>query len=221
MAALLFDLDGTLADSRQCLLSSIDNALETIGFKGLPYDRVLATQQDLATTLRQSFQAEGREVNDLTIDRFIDQFRRYHEQREDGISLYPNIQEVLKNLAPYFSLGVATTKDSKQAKRVIRKLRIEKYFGHVQGTDPGLRYKPSPDILLKSLKVLNKRPDRSFYVGDSVHDVVAARAGGLKSLGAGYGFSGVNGFKESRPDWMLRSPLDILGLKDQLIQTLT
>lgn len=219
MAAFLFDLDGTLADSRQCLLNSIDHSLAQIGLSKLPYDKLRATQQDLATTLRSSLAKQGLSADETQVKDFIFYFRKSHEEQEEScISLYPGIHEVLESLKPHFRLGVATTKDSTQASRVIERLGLKSYFDHVQGTDPGLRYKPAPDILLRSLEILEKSPKTSFYIGDSAHDVVAAKSGGLRALAAAYGFAGDQGFDDHSPDFKVHNPLDLIDLKPKLLE---
>jgi HAD superfamily hydrolase (TIGR01549 family) len=221
MAAFLFDLDGTLADSRQCLLNSVDYSLESIGLKGLNYDRLKATQQDLATTLKTSLSVHGLDPDERQVKEFIHYFREFHEAQEEScISLYSGIPEILESLKPHFRLGVATTKDSVQAIRVIKRLGIFHFFDHIQGTDPGMRYKPAPDILLKSLEILEKSPQRSFYLGDSGHDMKAAKAGGLRALAAAYGFAGDQGFDEHEPDWKIHSPLDLISLRSELLDVI-
>ncbi|TVQ80723.1 MAG: HAD family hydrolase [Bradymonadales bacterium] len=219
--AFLFDLDGTLADSRQCLLNSLDHALDKIGYGDLAYDPLKATQQDLATTLRSNLAKHGIVPTETLTKEFIEYFRDFHEREgESCVELYPGVPESLEFLKGFFSLGVATTKDSPQANRVLKKLKIHHFFDHVQGTDPGMQYKPSPEILLRSLEILSREPKRSVYIGDSVHDIEAARAGGLKAVAAVYGFGGKEHFRSATPDWMLSRPDELILVKDEILKKL-
>lgn len=221
MACLIFDLDGTLTDSKDCILKCIDLALAELGFGEIQYDRSLATQQDLRLTFRSLLQSQNLIENPDTTEKFVEVYRRIHDEvGEDIIILFQGVEESLERLASHFRLGVATTKCSPQAKRVLKKMRIDKFFHHIQGTDVGLRYKPEPDILLASLRVLNRSSQEGAYIGDSIHDMHAAKQAGLRQIGVAYGYGGAERLWQQKPDWMIKEFKELVDLipdlKDRL-----
>jgi phosphoglycolate phosphatase len=212
MRTLIFDLDGTLLNSRESILQSIEYALEKIGHKGLPYDKKHAVQQDLATTLKQTGDLHGTVFSDHKIAEFISIYRKHHSHEpEKTMVAYEGVHAGLENLRGNFSLAVATTKHTAQAELILQKMGLDHFFEHIQGTDHGMRYKPAPDILLLTLEKLGgHEAASSVYVGDSVHDMTAARAAGMRAVGAAYGFSGADELATVSPDHMLHEFSDLL-----------
>lgn len=218
MACLIFDLDGTLVDSKSCILESFRFALKELGLESADFDEVEVTQRDLETSFRKILAKENLSFDSRLCQRFIDIYRKHQlESAEAHICLYEGVKETLDRLQPEFRLAVATTKHSMQAKRVLKRVGILEAFEHVQGTDPGLRYKPYPDILLRSLEVLKLSPNYAAYMGDSVHDMKAARTAGLHEIGAGYGFAGSQALIEHGPHWILDRFDKLLFIKDEIL----
>lgn len=217
MSSIIFDLDGTLADSRECLLASLNYAFETIGLNAVPYCPVQSLQQDLMSTYRQTLKDLQLEVDEHQMKKFIEAFRWYHEHEgESSIVAYEGIADTLENLKKTHVLAVATTKHSPQARRVLRKIGLISFFDHIQGTDPGLNYKPAPDILWRTLKVLEIPTRKAAYVGDGHHDMTAARHAGLVAVGAAYGFGGDQPLLNSGFDFLIRHHQELLDLRAQL-----
>ncbi|PIR23164.1 MAG: hypothetical protein COV44_04180 [Deltaproteobacteria bacterium CG11_big_fil_rev_8_21_14_0_20_45_16] len=221
MPSLIFDLDGTLADSRQCILDSVRYAFDRIGFAKITFDSVRVTQQDLRKSYEETMEQNQIPFNDEELNQFITEYRWYHEHEgEAGLSLYEGVLETLDQLRPNFGLAVATTKHSMQALRVLNKLKIDHYFDHIQGTDPGMRYKPEPDILLHTLSALRRPSEKSAYVGDSIHDMHAAASMGMRRIGAAYGFAGDSQLIDHGPDWLIYDFRDLTGISYEILDRL-
>lgn len=204
MSLIIFDLDGTLVDSRDSILESIRHAFERIGYRGLPFDEHRAVQQDLVTTLQQTGRNLDIPFAEESVMAFVREYRAHHtEHAPKRITLYPHTLEALTELRKSFSLAIATTKHTEQARIIVRELHLSPYFDLIQGGEPHLRYKPAPDILLSVLTTLKARADRSLYVGDSPHDMTAAKAAGMMQIAAAYGYSNREELERHRPDWMI------------------
>lgn len=217
MGWIIFDLDGTLADSKLCIRESVAYAFDRMGLGELRYCHVSVTQKDLASTFRATMEDHARPYDEQMIREFIDHYRYFHQhEAESKIRLFEGVIESLESLRSGIKMGVATTKHSVEARRVMKRLEIDHYFDHIQGTDPGLRYKPAPDIILKSMEVLSAPTEQCVYVGDAVHDMQAARSAGIKGVGAAYGFAGDEALKEFKPDFLVYDPRD-LGLLPEKI----
>lgn len=213
MRAFIFDLDGTLVDSQNVIRECVDHAFQQVGLPDVTYCRVAVTQQDLRTTFEKVASTHGFEADERLIRDFIQFYRDYHEEEvEDRIPVFHGVHETLEVLAGRYDLAIATTKSSDQAERVVKKIGLDSFFKHIQGTDPGLRYKPAPDIILKSLESLGRATAPSVYMGDSLHDMHAARAAGSIGVGAAYGFAGDQALRDFGPDHLV---YDIRELMDK------
>lgn len=221
MAALVFDLDGTIADSKQCIVDSIRHGLEQVGLSKLEFCEVRVTQQDLRRSFDEMMVQNSLPFEESKMLKFIEHYRRFHcEEAIDSIKAYEGVAETLDFLAKRFDLAVATTKHSGQAIRVLKKLGLDQFFNHIQGTDPGLRYKPEPDILYATLRRLNQTSESAVYIGDSLHDIHAARAAGMRAIGAAYGFAGDQHLRNSEPDWMIYRFSELVPLSDEILNRL-
>lgn len=213
MQTLIFDLDGTLADSKQSILESFRFALDHVGYRQTTYCEIEVTQQDLETSFRRICQKSSIEFESKACHLFIQTYRTHQKDvAEDLLRLFPKVPETLSYLRSHFKLGVATTKHTEQAVRVLRRLEIFDFFDHIQGTDSGLRYKPHPDILHESLKHLQADAKRAAYIGDSVHDMQAAKAASMIPIGAGYGFAGAAALKDLELPYLLDCISDLVSV---------
>ncbi len=214
MSAFVFDLDGTLADSRECLILSLNHAFHKVGLPDFDFCKIQSLQQDLATTFRSAIEKLALPFKEEQLREFIHEFRWFHEHEgERVIKVYDGLQATLETLKKTHVLAVATTKHTSQARRVLRKLKIDRYFDHIQGTDPGMKYKPDPEILLRALKVLEIPTRLAAYVGDGKHDMTAARRGGLLAVGAAYGFGGDSVFNPEESDHLVYHHQELLSIR--------
>jgi len=208
---LIFDLDGTLIDSRNAILSSIRFALKASNLQYLEVDEDKAVQQDLASSLVQAAKRRGEVLSSEKIDFFIRTYREHHSHNPfESMRPYEGVIEALEMLKEKHQLAIATTKHSEQARHIVRELKLEKYFSHIQGTDPGMRYKPAPDILHHTARVLKRDSREGVYFGDSPHDMEAAIAAEMRAIGVTYGFAGKKALEPVNPSGWLHHPLDLL-----------
>lgn len=209
----IFDLDGTLVNSRSAILSSIHFALQFCELNHLKIDEWKAVQQDLATSLREAAVRHGYVLPVSKTDEFIRVYREHHAHRpEESMDAYEGIRETLEDLKSRHQLAVATTKHSEQARHILTSLRLHSFFDHIQGTDPGLRYKPAPDILHATLKSLNRPASDGVYFGDSPHDIEAAKSAEMMAVGVSYGFAGAEALEKASPHAWIHHPRDILNI---------
>lgn len=207
---VIFDLDGTLIDSRDAILNSLRYALSETGFLDLEIDEEAAVQQDLRTTLLRAAEKKSQTIDEDRIIQFVKSYREHHSlEPHKTMRPYEGVEEMLARLREECALAIATTKHSHQAKHVLEKLGLLDYFDFVQGTDPGMKYKPEPDILNSVLTHLGKDPEESLYVGDSDHDMHAAHSARMMAVGAAYGFGSREKLERARPHICLDEPTDL------------
>jgi phosphoglycolate phosphatase len=209
--AVLLDLDGTLADSRPGIAASLDFMLAELGHDpALAGDVTWAVGPPLATsigTLLAKY-ADNRVELGLTTYR-----ARYSSLGIYECALFPGIFKMLRALRDNGRiLCVATSKRKDFAERVIDFLGLRDYLPTIYGALPGGGLDDKKDMLAEILRVEHYDPSASVMVGDRLHDIQAAKANGLRSIGVLWGYGGEAELRTAGADWLAATPGDVLGL---------
>ena len=184
--AFVFDLDGTLIDSKMDLVHSVNAMLRETGRAELPADLVASyvghgAPQLIASVLGPDA-SEAQRRKALAI--FLEQ---YNEHKLEMTQAYPGVVEGLQALASY-PMAVLTNKPVKMSVEILEGLGLAQYFRTVYGGDSFERKKPDPSGALAILKELGVAAAESAMVGDSDVDIQTARNAGMLAVGVTYGF---------------------------------
>lgn len=192
MSLIVFDLDGTLVDSRLDLAESTNEMLETYGAPPLPVDTVAAMVGEGAKVLV----ARALEASGLTGD-VLDALRRFREIYDRRLLVhtrpYEGIEQVVSGLANEHTLAVLTNKPEAPSRRLLDAFGLVPHFQMVMGGDSGPARKPDPAGLQALMQELGAPPARTWLVGDSMIDVETARRAGVRMCVALYGFGQLRG----------------------------
>lgn len=197
---LVFDLDGTLIDSKVDLANSVNHALEAFGVQELPHPEIYSYVGDGATMLIR--RALGEERNGLlpaVLDRFLAHYRRH---LLDTTVPYPGVTEGLSEWAGEYRMAVLTNKPVDMARAILSGLALDRYFVDVRGGDSYDSKKPEPQGLLHMMRVHRASPGETLMVGDSRNDVLAGKGAGAMTCGVTYGL-GSEGFAGAPPDFTI------------------
>jgi phosphoglycolate phosphatase len=211
---LIFDLDGTLIDSRQDLVNSVNAALRSLGRDELPSDEIAAMVGDGAPTLVR--RALGDTPNEDLIRRGLEFFLSYYrEHKLDYTRLYDGIPEALDTLKGANGtrrvMFVLTNKPVNPSRAIVQALGIaDKFVGVYGGNSFGTK-KPDPLGINTILSETGVRPDEAVMIGDSAVDVLTGRAAGTWTCGVTYGFA-PHTLVETPGDATLDSPHELAGL---------
>lgn len=199
---LLLDLDGTLIDSRGDLADAVNWALVATGQKAQRQEDIVPHVGNGLKTLLTNVM--GGRASDEILQTGIAAFSEFYEGHcVDKTVLYPDVADVLKQLHPYVKMGVVTNKPLHFSKMILDALDVSRYFQVIVGGDSTPEKKPHPAPLLKALKDLNGAPNGSLMVGDGPQDVLSARAAGVKSCIARYGYGFSQELLHLKPDFEL------------------
>jgi phosphoglycolate phosphatase len=202
---IVFDLDGTLIDSRRDLANATNALLVECGAAPLAEERVGRMVGDGAATLvARAFQASGIAQPPDALDRFL---RIYGEHLLDYTRPYDGIPEALRTLRSSRRLAVLTNKPLASTRRILDGLALAQYFppDAVVGGDGPFPRKPDPAGLQHLVDRAGVTPADTLLVGDSAIDWRTARAARVSVCLVRYGF----GFEGS--------PLDELGMEDRVV----
>lgn len=178
----LFDLDGTLSDSKKDLVMAINKTLASLGFPELPEEAIVKLVGKGVSKLLSNFSGDGSAK--------FETFRVYMEQLDkhlmDTTKPFPGVLETLSAITK--KKAVVTNKLSAMAERVVAGLGIADKIDFIVGADTAQSMKPNPEPIIFALKQFGADPSRTVMVGDTTDDIMAARAAGVIPCGVTYGF---------------------------------
>jgi len=211
---IVFDLDGTLVDSRRDIAESANATLVEFGAPPLDEDAIGRMVGDGAPTLvARAFAAAGRSKPDDALERFLS---IYHARLLRHTRPYAGMPETLEQLTARASLAVLTNKPIAATLEILKGLDLVRYFepDRIVGGDGPFPRKPDPEGLLHLASMCGITAGETVLVGDSAIDWRTARRAAAQACLARYGF-GWEGFpidQLSAGDWIIDRPSDLLAL---------
>ncbi|MCS7083689.1 MAG: HAD-IA family hydrolase [Aquificaceae bacterium] len=181
---VLFDLDGTLVDSKEDIYNHLCATLRHFS-KPIPEkDYVISLIGSGARGLLANFFNQDELEDALSFFRTI-----YHQNPAKFSKPFPEITQTLETLLlKGFLLGVLTNKQEALARKILDKLGLDAFFVCVVGSDTFGKRKPSPESLIYTLRMLNTSTERAILVGDTENDRACAQNAGAKFGYAKWGY---------------------------------
>jgi phosphoglycolate phosphatase len=184
--ALIFDLDGTLIDSKLDLALAVNATLAEMGREALPHEQIAEYVGRGAATLIA--RALGESASEQECRSGLDFFIRYYSAHKlDHTTVYPGVREALDALSG-MPMAVLTNKPVRVSRDIIAGLGLGDYFRMVYGGNSFERKKPDPMGVETILLEFGAAPEQVMIVGDSEIDVQTARNAGVWACGVTYGF---------------------------------
>jgi phosphoglycolate phosphatase len=209
---LIFDLDGTLVDSRVDLANSINAMLRHFGRPELPCEVIANFIGDGAPMLvrRALGDPDDEQFFKDAIQFFLDWYR---EHKLDNTYVYPGIMEALDRLRTAADgtkrkMAVLSNKPVNPSRAIVDALGLGKYFFQVYGGNSFHTKKPDPLGALQLAQEAGVRPEQSVVIGDSHNDVLTAHNAGMWSLGLSYGLA-PQSLDMTPPDILVDTPGEI------------
>jgi phosphoglycolate phosphatase len=218
--ALVFDLDGTLIDSKLDLALAVNAALRASGRAELPHERIYGYVGQGAMRLVERAMGADATPEPGSAERIASEVTHAHEfflsyyraHMLDNTVLYPGVRECLAALESH-PMAVLTNKPVRFSREILEGLGMAKYFREIHGGNSFETKKPDPFGMLAILKTFGVAPNQSMVVGDSDIDVKTARNAGAWVCGVTYGF-GAETLKEFPPDILLDTLADLPAYLD-------
>ncbi|MEX2222717.1 MAG: HAD hydrolase-like protein [Candidatus Rokuibacteriota bacterium] len=184
---VLFDLDGTLTDSRAGITACIRHALVTLG-RACPDDDALATY--IGPPLRGTLSTLLDTENPALIETALAHYRaRYDEVGLFENRVYDGVPEMLAATARLgCAMFVATAKLQHAAVRIVGHFDLARHFAGVYGAEPGGRFDAKIDLVAHLIESGVIRADTAVMVGDRASDILAAKIHRIRSIGAAWGY---------------------------------
>jgi len=200
---VIFDLDGTLADTEELILNSFRHTYESFEKTPMHDAHIKKTfGAPLMEVLKNEFGSDYEKAAQI--------YRSYHlDNFENYIRLFDGAIEILQELQTMnVTMGIVTSRLTHTTTKILKKYDIEKYFKFIVTADMTERHKPDPEPLLKCLLELGATKEHAVFIGDTLYDVACAKNAGIQSMLVGW--SHINGsFGEIVPDYIINSYGDI------------
>lgn len=183
---LLFDLDGTLTDSRPGIIRSIQYAIRALGAEPPPEESL---GWCVGPPMRENFARLLGTRDQHQIDRaYVHYLERYESIGYRENQVYEGIVETLSALAPGRRLFVATSKLTPSALKILAEFKLREFFEGVFGSEQDGRLSDKRELVPHVLRAAGLRPRDTAMVGDRIHDIDGGRAAGIVTIAAGWGY---------------------------------
>lgn len=185
LKAVVFDLDGTLIDSKNDILKAFHSAFASLR-KPAPSDGEL--MRTVGNKLEECFIPFLGDDEELC-SKAARAFRQFYEKHYlDETKPFGGISGILNDFGGKFDFGLATMKKGYYARKILNAFSWDKLFKSIAAAEEGLKQKPDPEMLLKVTSDLKSRAGETLYVGDTSLDLEMAESAGVPFLFAGWGY---------------------------------
>jgi len=206
--AIFFDLDGTLVDSREDIVTAVNYTLKEAGVPEKSYEEIISYVGTGVKDLIVKSLGSGYE---LLVNRCVEIFTEYfREHYADNSRLYPNVEEVL-DFYKSKKMIVVTNRRTEMTEGTLKKLGIDQYFQKIVGGDNDDCLKPSACPIEKALSEVVSADEKSLMVGDMDLDVLAGKKAGIYTCAVTYGIGDKEDLEKADPDYLID---DMIKLKD-------
>jgi phosphoglycolate phosphatase len=214
--AIVFDLDGTLADSSYCILAATQLVSRNLGVPALDDSEVRKRiGQPLHLMLAELFNIQGEVLQQSVVD-YSTEYVRLAKTDE---CLFEGSIPLLKELKQSeLKLAIATGKSQQGAENSANRLGLRPWFDSIHGILPGTPGKPDPAVLLRAMTALNVAPKNCIMVGDTTFDMDLAHAVGVKTVAVDWGHHSEELLKGRNPSYFAS---DFKGLLDWILTQTT
>ena len=203
IAAIFFDLDGTLVDSSIGIHNAFTHTFKELGvpspdsktirgFMGPPLE------SSFATCLPKELISEAVQI-----------YRSYYKVK--GIheaQLFPQIVDLLGELSSSYPLYITTTKNTPTAQDMTKNLEIYHFFDSIYGSSPKAPHKA--DVIRQALQAHQLAPEQAIIIGDTKFDMLGAQETGIQKLAVTWGFGDKADLLNYHPDYIAHKPLQVL-----------
>ena len=208
--AVLFDLDGTLADTAPDLAAAVNYLRKVRGLEPTPYAILRPTASAGARgMIGAAFGLTPADDGYETLR--LEWFDRYQTAMAVESTLFDGVPELLDGLtAAGIAWGIVTNKPSRFTDPLIPQIGLA-HAGCIVSGDTTPHSKPHPAPLFEGAKRLGIAPEHCWYVGDDLRDIEAGRAAGMVTVASAWGYCGVHEAVTWAADYLVDTPRDLLG----------
>jgi acetolactate synthase-1/2/3 large subunit len=192
---ILFDLDGTIIDSRTGIIDSMKFALQKSGVSQITENQITnAIGLPLAKMIKKLL---PQITETKLMDIYNDYRKKYAKVGISNCKIYNDIEQVLKILSKEFNLYIVTSKNEEMAKKILKHFDLLNYFKCVKGAGSGVTVKSKSMLIKELLKEQIINAENSIMIGDRNEDIEAAAENEIKTIAVSYGYGAETEFNKA------------------------
>jgi HAD superfamily hydrolase (TIGR01509 family) len=212
--AVIFDWDGTLADTRAAIVFSHQKVLRDIGCtvtdESLEKQIGIGARNMLTNALRSS----DIPYDEKLIDSLMERKNKIHAELADRITLFNGVTDLLDSLRPRVKIALATMSSRTVINKLLKEKGVRGYFDFVISADEVQDPKPHPEAFLKCAEQLKCPPQRCVVIEDSIFGVTAAKKANMKCIAVPSGAYSEKELQEEKPNLIVNS----ISERDRILQ---
>jgi len=208
---LIFDLDGTLIDSSEGVIEAVNYSLRQMG-------QCEQTPEAIKPYIGYALETMYPQFTDAPVKELYKHFQvKAAQSVVASTNILEGVERMLRELAKKdYSMVIASTKIKRHIDKIIDKFDWHDVFKYWVGGDEVVKVKPDPEIFYKAMERLKAKPAETIVIGDTVNDILAARAIPLKSVAILSPYGGREKLLASGPDYFLESISLLPALLEQI-----
>ena len=211
--AAIFDWDGTLADTRQVIVASFQKALNSINVKTTAefIERRIGT--GAAQTFQEILQESGKPSNDALIKTLLERKIQAEIDLSANVKLFDGAEELLQSLQGKVKVALASMNNQAVIDPILTTMNLHKLFNVILTVEEVKKFKPDPEIFLKTARKLGVIPEKCVVLEDSIFGVQAAKNAGMRCVAVLTGVYTRSELKKAKPELIVNS----LKQKDKIL----
>lgn len=214
LEAVIFDWDGTLADSKQVIANAFQHVLKEYGCEidaGYLDKRIGIGPRNI---LQDVFKVKQIPFNEIIIDKLVKTKIKVNEEWTGNINLFEGARDLLDLLKEHMKMGLATMNNKSVIEKILLEKRVRKYFDSIITFDDVEKPKPDPEIFLKCAMKLKCQPQSCLVIEDSIYGVIAAKKAKMKCIAILSNTYTKEELEKEKPDLIIKS----ISKKRQIMQ---
>jgi len=180
--AVIFDWDGTLADTRKAIVTSFHKALKEINLEVPTQYIERRIGIGASETFREILKAGNRKVDEKVVKQLVERKSKVQIQLADQVALFKGTVELLGALRGKVKVGLASMNNRAVIMQMLKINKLADCFDAILTVEAVSQSKPDPEIFLKTAKLLKASPQACVVVEDSIFGVKAAKAAGMSCI---------------------------------------
>lgn len=201
---LVFDFDGTIADTFQLAVDIAREGLSEFGYQTFADEEIPELREMSVTQLIRRFK-----VNPIHLPKLARYARKKLKQNYHEVKPVKNMINSIDSIKKEYTIGVVSSNDESLIRMFMKDFGLKRKVDFVKG---GVGIFEKKRALKKVIKETGFNPSKCYYIGDEIRDIEAAKRVGIKSVSVTWGFNGVNILKKNNPDFIVNSPSELLKL---------
>jgi len=203
--AVIFDWDGTLADTEPVVVLAFQTVLREIGCRVCDefLERLIGI--GVRNMLKEALESTGMHLDDRALDDLVRRKNEVQLGMTEKIELLKGAVDILESLHGKVKIALATMSNRVVMEKVLAEKGLRKYFNFVITADEVERPKPDPEVFLKCAKELRCLPEKCVVVEDSIFGVIAARKAKIKCIALPSGAYSAEELRKEEPDLIVNS----------------